>query len=167
MTDPVLFAEPGSSWLRVGCTVSACTSGRETLRRVTSPQSRHPDAQHGSPAGSTEDGTFGDDLDADATSAAAPSSGLGERWRLAVAGVELLVVVALVLLTWWAWGNGTVLVDIPSPVGASGEQDSVQQVTRSVGNWQASSVGSAVLAGLVLLDLCRQLWLAPRLRRGR
>ena len=150
---------------------------------MTSPQPHHPGDQRGSadepvPAppdaagstedtelsegrGSSEDGNFDDALDA------APSRGIGQSWRLAVAGAELLVVAALVLLTWWAWGRGTVLVDVPGPVGAAGEQDGVQRVTRSVGNWQAASIGAAALAGLVALDLFRQLWLSPGPRRGR
>lgn len=111
-----------------------------------------------------EDGTF-EDGELGGGRDGAP--GLGEPWRFAVAGAELLVVAALVLLTWWAWGRGTVLVDVPGPVGASGEQGAVQQVTRSAGDWQATSIGAAAAAGLVLLDLCRQLWLAPRSRRGR
>ncbi|MBB5154645.1 hypothetical protein [Saccharopolyspora phatthalungensis] len=93
--------------------------------------------------------------------AAAPtgSAGLHQPWRAAVAGIELVVAVALVLAAWWAWRHGTVTIYLPGPHGG------VDVVTRSIGSWLSAAVGAVTLAGLLLLDVIRQLMLAVRTRR--
>ncbi|MBE9374887.1 hypothetical protein IQ251_10575 [Saccharopolyspora sp. HNM0983] len=133
---------------------------------MTSPQPHHPSARQGAQdrelgqdSDPGQDREPGQETEFTAEQGDPTATGLGEPRRVAVAGAELLVVLALVLVTWWAWGRGTVLVDMPA---VTGEQGAVQQVTRSLGNWQAAAIGAATAAGLVLLDLCRQLWLGPR-----
>ncbi|QIZ34910.1 hypothetical protein [Saccharopolyspora sp. ASAGF58] len=86
------------------------------------------------------------------------SAGLNQPWRAAVAGIELVVAVVLLLVGWWAWQRGTVTIYLPGPQGA------VDVVTRSIGSWLGTSVGAVTLAGLLLLDAIRQLVLASRAR---
>ncbi|MBF6508010.1 hypothetical protein IU422_09665 [Nocardia farcinica] len=83
---------------------------------------------------------------------------LNQPWRAAVAGIELVVAVALVAVGWWAWQHGTVTIYLPGPHGA------IDVVTRSVGSWLASAVAASTLAGLLLLDAIRQVVLALRAR---
>ncbi|MGP4015201.1 hypothetical protein [Saccharopolyspora sp. 5N708] len=87
------------------------------------------------------------------------SAGLNQPWRAAVAGIELVVAVALLLAAWWSWRHGTVTIFLPGPQGA------VDVVTRSIGSWLAGAVAAVTLAGLLLLDAIRQLMLASRARR--
>ncbi|GAA4620930.1 hypothetical protein [Saccharopolyspora hordei] len=88
-----------------------------------------------------------------------PRGGAHQPWRAAVAGIELVVAVALVVVGWWAWRNGTVTIYLPGPEGA------IDVVTRSIGSWLASAVAAVTVAGLLLLDAVRQVVLALRTRR--
>ncbi|RRO13064.1 hypothetical protein EIL87_25795 [Saccharopolyspora rhizosphaerae] len=84
---------------------------------------------------------------------------LNQPWRAAVAGVELVAAVALVLLAWWAWGRGVVTIHLPGPHGTE------DVVTRSLGSWLAGSAIAATTAGLLLIDATRQVGLATRAAR--
>lgn len=81
---------------------------------------------------------------------------LNQPWRAAVAGLELVAAVALALLAWWAWDQGTVTIYLPGPGGA------VDVVTRTLGNWLSGAVVAATFAGLLLIDALRQAALAIR-----
>ncbi|MCI2417013.1 hypothetical protein MOQ72_06220 [Saccharopolyspora sp. K220] len=87
------------------------------------------------------------------------SARLNQPWRAAVAGIEFVVAVGLLLAAWWAWRHGAVTIYLSGPHGA------VDVVTRSIGSWLAAAVGAVTLAGLLLLDAVRQLMLASRARR--
>lgn len=87
--------------------------------------------------------------------------GTHQPWRAALAGLELIIGVALVLAAWWAWQHGTVTIVLPAPGGA------VDVVTRSVGSWLAAAVAAVTLAALLLIDAIRQVPLAIRVRRPR
>ncbi|MER7012305.1 hypothetical protein ABT324_12855 [Saccharopolyspora sp. NPDC000359] len=90
---------------------------------------------------------------------AEPRGRLHQPWRAAVAGIELVVAVALVAVGWWAWQHGTVTIYLPGPQGA------IDVVTRSIGSWLAAAVAAGTVAGLLLLDAIRQVTLALRARR--
>lgn len=117
--------------------------GRETLLSVTTPEPWPAD---------------GPKFSAENLERAEPRGGVHQPWRAAVAGVELVLVVALVVAGWWAWQQGTVTIYLPGPQGA------IDVVTRSVGSWLASAVGAMTLAGLLLFDAIRQVALALRAR---
>ncbi|GAA0505209.1 hypothetical protein GCM10011581_32870 [Saccharopolyspora subtropica] len=93
------------------------------------------------------------------TSEPARSGGVHQPWRAAVAGIELVLAVLLVVFAWWAWGQGKVTIALPGPGGA------VDVVTRSVGSWLSGAVGAVTVAGLLVLDAARQVVLAVRVRR--
>lgn len=118
--------------------------GHETLLRVTTPEPWPAD---------------GPKFSAEELEHAEPRGVVHRPWRAAVAGIELVVVVALVVAGWWAWQQGTVAIHLPGPKGA------IDVVTRSVGSWQASAVAAMTLAGLLLIDVIRQVALALRARR--
>ncbi len=81
---------------------------------------------------------------------------LNQPWRAAVAGLELVAAVALVLLAWWAWHRGVVTTYLP------GQRGAVDVVTRSIGSWLSGAVIAATFAGLLLIDAPRQIGLAIR-----
>jgi hypothetical protein len=126
-----------------------CTVGRETLQGVTTPEPWPADGPKLS-VDATEDLEHVD--------APTGSAGLNQPWRAAVAGIELVIAVALLVAAWWAWGRGTVTIYLPGPQGA------VDVVTRSIGSWLAAAVGAVTLAGLLVLDGIRQVVLASRAR---
>ncbi|RKT84944.1 hypothetical protein SAMN05421805_101136 [Saccharopolyspora antimicrobica] len=121
-----------------------CAVGHETLLRVTTPEPWPAD---------------GPKFSAEELERAEPRGVVHKPWRAAVAGIELVLVVALVVAGWWAWQQGTVPIHLPGPQGA------IDVVTRSVGSWQASALGAMTLGGLLLLDAIRQVALAVRARR--
>ncbi|MFC7341598.1 hypothetical protein [Saccharopolyspora griseoalba] len=89
-----------------------------------------------------------------------PRSGarLNQPWRAALAGLELIAAIALVLFALWAWQRGVVTIHLPGPDGSR------EVVTRSVGSWLTGAVGAVTLGGLLVIDAIRQLVLAFRAR---
>lgn len=85
---------------------------------------------------------------------------LNQPWRAAVAGVECVLAVALVLFAVWSWSAGKVPIALPSQGGG-------EVVTRFVGSWLALSIAACVAAGLLVLDAIRQLVLAVKVGRRR
>ncbi|GAA2329662.1 hypothetical protein GCM10009854_00570 [Saccharopolyspora halophila] len=75
-----------------------------------------------------------------------------------MAGLELVVAIALTLFAFWAWQRGVITVHLPGPDGAR------EVVTRSLGSWLTGAVGAVTLAGLLLIDAIRQLVLAVKTR---
>ena len=74
-----------------------------------------------------------------------------------IAGLEVLIAVALVIVAVWCWRSGSVNVVMPKT------DDHPELVsTLYFGNWLAGAIGLAVLAGLLLLNAMRQLVLAIR-----
>lgn len=69
--------------------------------------------------------------------------------------------VLLVFAAFRAWGRAVVPIELPRLPASSGA------VTRLLGSWIALSVASVTVAGLLVLDACRQLVLAWRVRRPR
>ncbi|WP_344125130.1 hypothetical protein [Saccharopolyspora halophila] len=90
--------------------------------------------------------------------AARSGARLNQPWRAAVAGLELVVAIALTLFAFWAWQRGVITVHLPGPDGAR------EVVTRSLGSWLTGAVGAVTLAGLLLIDAIRQLVLAVKTR---
>lgn len=81
--------------------------------------------------------------------------------RAVVAGIELILVTALGVLAWWMWGRGVVPIVVTDPLAPESET----VVTRSLGNWLGGAIATATVAGLLLVDMVRQLVLAFRVRR--
>ena len=83
---------------------------------------------------------------------------LHQPWRGWVALAEVVVASLLVVLAVWAWERGSVRIVLPAPNGAT------DTVTRLLGNWLASAIAAAAVAGFLVLDAIRQTVLAWRVR---
>jgi hypothetical protein len=86
---------------------------------------------------------------------------LHEPWRALVALAELLVAGGAIWLAFGCWSRGVVTVTTVLSDGT--RLDS----TDYVGYWQAAAIALGTLAGVLVLDVVRQIALAVRVRPPR
>lgn len=100
-------------------------------------------------------------LSEDAVTGNARATRMNQPWRAWVAAAEVLLAALLIVAALWAWGRGSVPMELPASDGT------VDVLTRVVGSWLTLAVLFGTVAGLFVVDAFRQLVLAVGTGRRR